>query len=305
MSSLTNVQRLLNVVINGNHPEHLPRSNSEVIQILGVLNTTEEVRRGHIGLMKTVEDSDFRRICSFAAARLLFVTTSVEKLLERASGGFPLQSRFVLVALACLRAAFHKFEQIAANFQDRPQAFKDCCFEYVSGCCKYSITLQKLLYAEDECDHLDYYTESLEHPHFTYTFKIDTERDYPDPLSEQSYEKVLSRGILPAHAIPPYCQLKEQPQKPVCPQFYRNPGFYGPTLLRNMNHPSNNGYFKRKRAYLRNMKINGIERYVRRCQISCHTTSVPSWYLITDARTIAVDGSARKVLLYHEAMQRF
>lgn len=53
MSLLSSVMRLLHAVINESHPDHLPRSNAEVIQLLNDLTSKEELVLSHANFHET------------------------------------------------------------------------------------------------------------------------------------------------------------------------------------------------------------------------------------------------------------
>ncbi|KAJ8059105.1 hypothetical protein OCU04_012082 [Sclerotinia nivalis] len=243
MSSLSSVMRLLNAVINGPYPDHLPRSNSEVTQLLKGLKSKEEILRSHANFMKPFKGhEELQKICLFTTISLIMVTSVAEDLIECASGDYPIESAPVREALRIIHQAFGQFETLADNFEARPQPFQTCCFSYLAGCLNYSILFQRLLYPEDQCEHLDFFAEPLKCI-FGFSLEIDNIRNYPKPGSQQ---KTLYDCIPPHDQIPIFCHLQEQPGKPVRPQFYRNPYPYGPRILRNMNHPSNKAYFRTK-----------------------------------------------------------
>ncbi|ATZ50826.1 hypothetical protein BCIN_06g03050 [Botrytis cinerea B05.10] len=247
MSSITNVMRLLNNVITGECPEYIPRSSSEVIALLGGLKSREEVYLSHHRRMKGVTNHELKRMYDFVAASIVMVTDITNELMELASIDSRVKSSHVYEALGILYLAFGSFQRLAGKVETLPQPEIDRCFGYVGGCCNYSILFQKLLYPEDECDHLEIYAEALGHD-FQFCFKIDTDQDYSSPGSflTNGLEKTLRACIPPANQIPVKCHLTAQPGKPVCPQFYRNPYFYGPRNLRNQNHASNRDYFRMK-----------------------------------------------------------
>ncbi|KAF7926764.1 uncharacterized protein EAE97_010273 [Botrytis byssoidea] len=247
MSSITNVMRLLNNVITGEYPEYLPRSSSEVITLLGGLKSREEVYLSHYRRMKGVTNHELKRMYDFVAASIVKVTDITKELMELASIDSRVKSFHVYEALRILHLAFGAFQRLAGKVKTLPRQEKDRCFGYVGGCYNYSILFQKLLYPEDECDHLEIYAQALGHD-FQFCFKIDTDQDYSSPGSSlrNGLEKTLSACIPPANQIPVYCHLTAQPDKPVCPQLYRNPYFYGPRNLRNQNHESNREYFRMK-----------------------------------------------------------
>ncbi|KAB8299064.1 hypothetical protein EYC80_001189 [Monilinia laxa] len=256
MASLNNVIRLLNGVI-GEYPEDLPRSNLEVIQILRDLKPPNAVLQSHYSRMQMVDDKELEELCCSVAVLLNLASYLAVQLIEWASGKSMLllgPSGTVIEAIKAIRDAFSKFERLAdkqkPKFETRPQLFKDCCFAYLRGCFTYSIIFQSLLYPANDCDHLAFYTEHLECD-LESSFKFDTNQDFEYPSWNQDFarhKKTLADCIHFANQIPRGCHLTKQPGKPVCPQFYRNPGPYGPRLLRNENHPANRAYFMRKRA---------------------------------------------------------
>ncbi|KAF7894075.1 hypothetical protein EAF00_007589 [Botryotinia globosa] len=227
MSSITNVMRLLNNVITGEYPEYLPRSSSEVITLLGGLKSREEVYLSHYRRMKGVTNHELKTIYDFVAASIVMVTDITKELMELASGDSRVKSFHVYEALRILYLAFGAFKRLAGKVKTLPQPEKDRCFGYVGGCYNYSILFQKLLYPEDECDHLEIYAQALGHD-FQFCFKIDTDQDYSSPGSSlrNGFEKTLSACIPPANQIPVYCHLTAQPDKP--------------------NHESNREYFRMK-----------------------------------------------------------
>ncbi|KAI9642346.1 hypothetical protein NHQ30_009149 [Ciborinia camelliae] len=266
MSSLTNVMSLLNATML-NYPKDLPRSKLEVIQILGELEPKEKMFCSHVMRMETVKDDDLEEMCNAIVVLLIHATGLAEEIIAWASGHFTLQSGpsdRVLEALRTIYKAFSQFERLTdkrkPQFETRPQPFKDCCIAYLRSCFTCSIIFQRLLFPEDECDHLDYYEQSLEGD-LESRFKWDTNQDYEDPHSKERYKKrkqTLSDCIHPADQIPPTCHLRAQPGKPVCPQYYRNPGPYGQRILPNRNHPSNRAYFLKKERYLSQRRANGM-----------------------------------------------
>ncbi|TGO58740.1 hypothetical protein BOTNAR_0175g00010 [Botryotinia narcissicola] len=226
MSSITNVMRLLNNVITGEYPEYLPRSSFEVITLLGGLKSREEVYLSHYRRMKGVTNHELKRMYDFVAASIVKVTEITKELMELASIDSRVKSFYVYEVLRILYLAF-------GAFQSKKKTVASATWE--------------LLYPEDECDHLEIYAQALGHD-FQFCFNIDTDHYYSSPGSSlrNGFEKTLSACIPPANQIPVYCHLTAQPDKPVCPQFYRNPYFYGPRNLRNQNHESNREYFRIK-----------------------------------------------------------
>ncbi|ESZ95825.1 hypothetical protein SBOR_3767 [Sclerotinia borealis F-4128] len=206
--------------------------------------------------MHMVEDEELVEMCNVIAALLILATALAEDLIQWASEKLTLPSgpsETVLRALRAIYYAFAQFQRLAdqPNFdiEARPKLFRDYCFAYLKGCFKYSILFQRLLSPEDQCDHLDFYTEALECG-FESCFKFDTPTDYQYPNSNHSYEtckQTLSDCLYTLDQIPLNCHLRAQPGKPVRPQYYRNPGSYGPRVLRNEYHPSNKAYFLKKR----------------------------------------------------------
>ncbi|CAD6445911.1 052bbdd1-3ca3-41c4-b66a-87b461d487cd [Sclerotinia trifoliorum] len=243
MSFLSSVMRLLDAVINRPHPAHLPRSNAEVIQLLKGLKSKEEIVRSHANFMEPIkEQEELRRICLFTEECLILVTSIAEYLIEFASGDSPIESARVCEALSIIYQGFGQLEPLADDFEARPQPFQTCCFAYLAGCLKYSILFQRLLYPEDQCEYLDLLAEPFKSIN-GFSLKIDSIQNYPKPNSQHI---TLYNCIPPDDKIPIFCWLQEQPGKPVRQQYYRNKNPYGPRLLRNMNHPSNQAYIRKK-----------------------------------------------------------
>lgn len=243
MSLLSSVMRLLHAVINESHPDHLPRSNAEVIQLLNDLTSKEELVLSHANFMKPLkEHEELQKICLFTTVCLIVVTSIAEDLIESASEDSPIESAPVREALMMIHGAFGKFEPLADNFEAKPQPFQTCCFSYLAGCLKYSILFQRLLYPEDQCEHLEYFAESLKSIN-GFSLIIDSIQNYPKPNSRHI---TIYDCIPPLHETPIFCHLQAQPGKPVRPQLYRNQNPYSPGLLRNINHPSNEAYIRMK-----------------------------------------------------------
>lgn len=248
MSTLNNVMRLLDATLE-NYPNHLPRSKLEVIQLLGGFKSQEEVLLVHMIGMEKVHDKEIRELCDAVAAALIHVTSLAEDLVQWASGNSTLlvPSAKVHEALQYIYCVFERFKHLADKPESRPKLSTSDCLAYFKGCFNYSITFQRLLYPEDDCEHLDFYSESLE-ADFESTFEFDIDEDYKFPNSNHIPMIQLADCIPPVDQIPIFSQLRPQPGKPVIPQMVRNPQPYGPALLPNINHPSNRAYFENKHA---------------------------------------------------------